>query len=232
MAKSDKVEALTGAELRKLHAALKKALEATAVNTTTEIATTFQQENATIQTYLSAVIVRSDPGLDTKMTMKPFLRYLDTDNKLELRIGKHDFSASLTTKAILWSEWDNTLLKRSLKTCCLEQDSNALIQVYTKDNIPLTGYQSMSRLLYCNQLQLNETEYIMSADMVTVKVTEPMTSISDYHSVSSTQIRICADTYVKKVHEKKKSHGSLVRIPCGLLVLSLVSAIFIIFESA
>ena len=232
VAKSDRVQALTGAQLRKLHAALRKALETTAVNTTTEIAATFQQDTANLQTYLSAVTVHSDSGLDTKLTMIPFLRYLDTDNELELNIGNLDFSVSLTTKALLWTEWDTTLFKNSLQTCCLEQNPNTMIQVYTNNkHIALKGYQSLSRLLYCDQLQLNETEYIMSVDKVTVKVTGPIISISDYQSVPPSQIRICADAYIKKAHEKKTSHGSLVTTPWGLLVLGLVLAILLIFGS-
>ena len=45
-------DSLTSGQLRKLHTALKIALETTAVNTTVEIATTLKEENVTRQTYL------------------------------------------------------------------------------------------------------------------------------------------------------------------------------------
>ena len=59
------------------------------------------------------------------------------------------------------------------KACCLEQESSDLVQVYANKDIimsniiPVVNYQSLSRLLYCNQLQLNEAEYFINSGMVT-----------------------------------------------------------------
>ena len=105
MAISDTTSPLTGTQFRKLHIVLQRALEAIAKHTTAEMVTTFQQENTTSQLYLFVVIITPDPDLDTKLTMKPFLRYLDTDDKLELNAGKLHFSATLTTKAMIWTAW-------------------------------------------------------------------------------------------------------------------------------
>ena len=231
MVRSDGSDILTGGQLRKLHAALEIALETTAQHTTAEIDTTFQQENAASQIYLCIVILRSDPGLDTKLTMRPFLRYLDTDDVLELNIGKLDFSITLTTKVMLWKEWEDSHTGR-FKACCLEQESSELVQVYTNkdiimsNSIPVVNYQSLSRLLYCNQLHLNEAEYFMSSGMVTVNVTDPMISISDYNKVSTSQVRVCADTYLHKSQGKDKpSGGAFARMSNGLLISSLVSMV-------
>ena len=97
----DNSASLTSGQLRKLHTALKRAFEATAPNTTAEIATTLQLENATYLTYLSVVVAYSNPGMDTKIAMKPFLRYLDTDDILEFSLGRLNISAALTTNASL-----------------------------------------------------------------------------------------------------------------------------------
>ena len=128
-AKSDRVEQLTGAQLRKLNTALKTGLETTAIHTTVEIDSTFRQENTSRLTYLCVVEAQSHPGHDTKTTMKPFLQYLDTDEALDINIGKLDFSASLTTKAMLWTELDSEQNVFFFKTCCLDQDSNTLHRV-------------------------------------------------------------------------------------------------------
>ena len=64
------------------------------------------------------------------------------------------------------------------------------------------AYQRMSRLLYCHQVQLDQTEFtIMNTGIVMVNNTEPMISISDYYPVSPSIIRVCVDTYVKQARD-------------------------------
>ena len=230
-ANSYTTEQLSGAQIRKLNKGLKNSLEATAMNTTAEVYTTFQQGNTSCLTYLSVVIVESDPKLDIKSTMNPFMRYLDTGEKLDLSVGKLNFSAVLTTKAIIWTEFVNPDFV--FKTCCLDQDLNDLDPVYTNKDVTamrVERYQAFSRLLYCNRVELNATEYTMSPDkvMVTINVTEPAVTISDYHSVSPTQIHICADAYIQKSKDKKTTNGSFRMGPYArLLGLSLISTVFL-----
>ena len=114
--RSEESNALTSGQLQKLHAALEEALETTAVNTTVQIATTLKQENATSLTYLCIAIAKSNPGLDTKRSMRPFLKYLDTDEVLELKVGKLGFKAALTTQAKIWIVRDTN--SDSFKACC------------------------------------------------------------------------------------------------------------------
>ena len=117
----------------------------------------------------------------------------------------------------------------------MEQESSKLVQVYINDDtLPydiaggIGSYQSLSRLLYCNQLQLNETEYFMSSGMATVNVTDPMIFISDYYKVSPSQIRVCVDAYLRKSKGKTKtSDGAFTRMSIWLLFSSLVLVTFI-----
>ena len=222
---------LTTGQLRKLHTALKRALEAIAVNTTAEIATTLQQENATSLTYLSMVIAYSDSGMDTKLAMKPFLRYLDTDEVLELGIGKLDFLATLTTNARLWAEPVKGSNVYNIKACCLDQKPNRLVQVYTNTDVTKAGgikmgiYQPMSRLLYCKQLELGPSEqFIDDSGIVKINVTEPIFAISDYYPVSQSRVRVCTDMYVPKGKERK-SVATFCTSSVELILLSLMSVV-------
>ena len=222
---------LTSGQLRKLHTSLKGALETTAANATVEIATTLKQENVTSLTYLCIIIVQSDPGVDTKLAMKPFLKYLDTDNVMKLAVGKLAFAASLTTKARLWTEIDGN--SGSFKACCLGQTPNSLVQVFANKDTIISGnighgiYQPMSRLLYCKQLELDQSEQFMTnTGIVNVNVTEPMIAISDYYPVSQSRVRVCVDMYVPKALGKgKKSLGALCASSVELIISSLLSAI-------
>ena len=225
-------DSLTSGQLRKLHTTLKKALETIAVNTTADIAATLKQENMTSLTYLCIIIAHSDPGVDTKLAMKPFLRYLDTDDVLKLAVGKLDFAAALTTKARLWIDQSSTEFG-SVKACCLEQKPNSLVQVFANQDTMNSGsimngiYQSMSRLLYCKQLELDQSEqFITNTGIVNVNVTEPMIAISDYYQVSQSRVRICADMYVPNASGKgKKSIGALCASSVELIISSLLLVI-------
>ena len=228
----DGPDSLTSGQLRKLHAALTGALETTAVNTTAEIATTLKQENGTRLTYLCIVIARSDPGLDTKLAMRPFLEYLDTNKVLQLDVGKFDFGAALTTKARLWTERASNNYMISTKACCLDQKPNRLVQVFASKVFIATGtlgiYQPMSLLLYCKQVELDQSEYfITNSGMVNINVTERKITISDYYPVAASRVRVCAETYryVQKALAKgKKSVGALSAGSIELIISSLLSA--------
>ena len=94
-------------------------------------------------------------------------------------------------------------------------------------------YQPMSRLLFCNQLQLEHAEYIiMNTGIAEVNVTDPIISISDYYPVSIADyypvspsgIRICADTYVQRARGKEaKSAGAVCTMSIILFITILVT---------
>ena len=232
--RKDGSDSLTSGQLRKLHTTLENSLEAIAVNTTAEIATTLyvQQENATSLTYLTIVIAYSDWGTDTKLAMRPFLRYLDTDEVLDLNIGKLHLSAILTTNARLWTEFDG--VRGTFKACCLDQQPNQLVEVYANKDVVNSGnnigygiYQPMSRLLYCKQVELNQTEHcITDSGILYINATEPMIATSDYHSVSESQVRVCADVYVPKASRKAKtSVGALCGCSVEVMIINLLSVV-------
>ena len=227
-------DSLTSGQYRKLHAALKKDLETIAGNTTADIAATFMQENVTSLTYLCMMVAQSHPGVDTKLAMKPFLRYLDTDDVLKLDVGKLGFAAALTTKARLWVEMDGN--SGIFRACCLEQKPDSLVLVFTnKDainsgNIGYGIYQPMSRLMYCKQLELDQSEQFIYTDtsIVNVNVTQPMIAISDYYPVSQSRVRICADMYVPKASGKwKKSLGALCASSVELILSAIVACMIV-----
>ena len=231
---SEQLNPLKRGQLRKLYSALTDALESMAQNTTAEVATTLRQENVTTQTYLSIVVVQSDPGFDTKLAMRPFLDYLDTDNVLELTVGDLNFTAALTTQAKIWVNKSISGMT-SFGACCLEQKPNELVQIYVnKGAMKLIGYdtgsyvyQPMSRLLFCYQVHLDPTEYVtMNTGIVKVKVTDPMISISDYYPVIPSGIRVCIDTYVAMApKESSKSTGThAVPFVVGLLFVSVLAS--------
>ena len=223
----DGPDSLTSGQLRKLHIALENALETIAANTTATIATTLQQEITTSLTYLCIAIAYSDLGTDTKLAMRPFLKYLDKDEVVELIVGKLGLSASLTTNARIWTEWDGE--RGTFRACCLDQRPNQLVQVYADKDVASSSeigrgvYQPMSRLLYCKQVELDETEhYITDSGIVNINVTKPMIAISDYRPVSASRVRVCANMYLPT---GKGSMGVFCACSIEVIILSLISVV-------
>ena len=219
---------LTDAQIRKLHTSLKRTILAITQNTTASIGATFQQEND----YLCIVSVRSDPGHDTKLTMEPFIKYLDTDDKLEVNVGKLAFSVTLTSKIALWKERNETTYATIYKAQDMEHPTSKFVQVYA-DNVNIfswLSHQPLSRLLYCTHLQLYDTEYFERSGLIIVNVSVPMFSISDYYKVSPSQVRVCADEYLQASKGKnKRSGGHLRDISHGLMISSLAIVMVVTF---
>ena len=232
----DQTDLLTEAQLRKLHTALKKTIETTSEHSTSEILTTIQQENAKGQSYLCVVIVRSNPGHDTKLTMKPLLDYLDTGDELEVNVGKLIFSATLTSKVASWTEYNRTTLAWTTKAQDMEMPSSTFVQIYDNDAIRSISpvrrgvYQVLSRLLYCTQLQLNDTEYFERSGLIIVNVTVPTFSISDYYKIppSQVQVRVCADDYLRASRGTGKPSGVPLMKMCPSLVISSFAIVMLI----
>ena len=232
----DQTDLLTDTQLRKLRTALTKTIESTAEHSTAEIITMFQQENTSNQYYLCEVIVRSDPGHDTKLTMKPLLKYLDTGDKLDVNVGKFVLSAALTSKVVFWTEKKKTTNEWKPKAHDMEVPTSKFKQIYDNDaievhsEIRLGVNQVLSRLLYCTQLQLNDTEYFERSGLIIVNVTVPRFSVSDYYKISSTEVRVCADEYLRASKGSGKSCGvPIIKMSHGLVILSFGVAVLMRF---
>ena len=225
-ARLDQTKPLTDMSLRKLHNALTKSLQAVAEHTTAEIATTFQPDNATSGHYLCIVIVRPDTGHGTKIVMKPFTKYLDTDEALTVQVDKYVFTVDLTSKVVLWTGKDEATRARVFHARDMVQSTKEFVRVYVSDVIMESDigrgiYQSLSKLLYCIQLQLNETEYFDRSDLVIVNVTAPTFPIFDYFKTSSSQVRVCADAYLRKSNGNEETSSMSYRlvIACFAIVI-------------
>ena len=205
---------MNAGQLRKLHTALVGAIKAIAEHSSAEVLATFREENVTGQNYLSILILRSDPGHDTKTTMLPLMKFIDTGNRVEVNIRKLGlFSAHLTSSVALWTEVDPTSRQWKFVAQDMKMTHNSFQQIY---DTPLTVemwrgiYQTLSRLLYCTQVQLNGTEYSEKSGLVVVNVTRSTFSISDYYKIppAQTQVRICADEYLQAYKETGKTSGT------------------------
>ena len=221
ISRSDTTQHLTDTQVRMLQTSIKRKILSIVDYITVSIGATFQQEN----NYLVIVVIKSDPGHDTKLTVEPLIKYLDTDKRLEVNVGKRALSATLTSKIALskQNEATNALIYTARD---MEQPMSRFELLYADDAImkALGGYQPLSKLLYCKQLQLNDTEYFRRSGPVVTNTSAPLFPIFDYYMITPTQIRVCVDSYLQsgKGNNKRSGGHKAQGIPYSLMMQSLL----------
>ena len=218
---------LTDIKIRKLQESTKRSILSLVDFITISIGATFRLKND----YLAIGVIRADPGNDTKLTIEPLIEYLDTDKRIEITVGQHTFSATLTTKIALWEEQNKTTYARTYKARDMEKTTDTFELIYADDEImsATMTYQPLSRLLYCKQLQLDDTEYFERSGLIIANASAPRFSTCDYYRITPKQIRVCADSYIQVLKGKSlTSRGpGLQKISNGLMILSLALAMVI-----
>ena len=192
-------------EIRALHVAVKKGLYKLVPNVSVDIFATFKQETESNTYFIIAVRVSSKYGHDTKPTMRPFLRYLDSSEKLKIKIKKSQFSLELTLGVRFWMD---TGIYRCKDYGAVNNTQMLLYQNDTLGPQSQTAYyQVLSPLMYCLQVELVSGEFEEIDGVVTINNTSPPLSVNDYYRVSRetpAPIRICADTYFQKINSAQR----------------------------
>lgn len=188
-------------KIRAFHGALKNVLKATVEQITATIIATFKPETDEEKYYLCVVMIRSDKGHDTKETVKPFMKYLDSTRYLEFKSNKVLFIARLISTMLFWIERDIEF-KNIFRAQDLGKNNHTLLPVYSNADLKSASdgevyYQLLSPLLFCMQVELSENEFIEKGGLVIVNRSSAMTSTPDYYRLAGGNIRICLDFYLQ-----------------------------------
>ena len=62
------------------------------------------------------------------------------------------------------------------------------------------SFQILSPLLYCRQLQLNDSEFVEEDEQLTTLLTPKNITLIYYIRVSPSEVRVCADYYMDASH--------------------------------
>ena len=213
-------------QLKQLQTALAQKVKSIAKDSRADVMLTYRQENVRVHSYLSILMVHSDPGHDTKTTMAPMMKYLDTDEELEVSASQVPFSVAMTTSIALWPEYTHATKQWTFPVLDMKSPQITFSNIYENDkmiNEILQGdYQDLSRLLYCKQVQLNNAEYFERSGLIIVNITSQQFAISDYYKILPTQeqVRVCADEYLKASNgSRKASEALLLDRPSYLCIL-------------
>ena len=227
VSESDDVNQLTDIQIRKLETLIKRAIISLAKFTSMSIGATFRLNND----FLVIGGIKCDTGHDTKVTMEPLIKYLDTDEKITISSGKQTFSVTLSSKIAIWKAWETkygtTFKVKDMETPNATYELISIEPGTMESAIGRGEYQYLSRLLYCKQIQLNSTEFFERSGEITANISEPAFSTFDYYQVTSTEVRVCADSYLQAHKENgQHSHGpTVLAISIWLMILSLTLAL-------
>ena len=210
--------------LSRLHVAVKKSLNKVASHVSTDIIATYKQETMSKDYYITAVRIRSKFGHDTKLTMKPFLRYHDSGEKLYIQIMKVKHCLELTSSVRCWL--DRVTGTYGCKDHSLPTKTPTLL--YLDESLLPRGmlnlYQVLSPLIYCLQVELESEEFVQNDGIVTINITSPPLTVYDYYRVSRTMsapIRICADVYLSNRNHAYFNVQTFKQVWLGLLFTAL-----------
>lgn len=201
----------TPQEISRYQTTLQTFLEETFDYITAEIAATFKQKTDLEQYFISFTKIISKPGHDTKYTIKPFLKYLDSEKQLSLQINGTKFSVGLTSRMLIWHEviGEPRSILVSFKTQELDTNNPDMMLVHlTNQQSLVRPYQIFSPLLFCIQMQLKETEILEKDGFVAINIASPKFSVPYYYHVNATEVRVCVDHYFRIL----KSDGSTIYI--------------------
>lgn len=181
--------------------ALKAILENTFDHMKTGIAATFKRETDDVQYYISLTKVLVNSGYDTKCVIKPFLQYLDSERHLVFQSDGTKFSVKLTSRIALWPEaypkGNTTEFIFKIRELGMANTDLTLVHIPNKKYLA-EPYQIFSPLLFCVQVQLNETEFLEADGFIIIKNTSPKVSIPYYYRMSASQVRVCAEHYLQR----------------------------------
>ena len=145
--------------------------------------------NVTAHAYqLHIFRAREEQGYDAKSSFKELAEAVEGPPFLRLVSGNYSYEAKLTNRITVWT--DPLGEKRANDT----GNDLELQGVYMDDGLwlSLRMSQELSRLLYCQQVELNDTEYSEKQGVVTINVTSSVDyQTTHYYHTATDKIRIC-----------------------------------------
>ena len=207
-------------QIPKYHNTLQRILRAITENIFVEFIGVFECKADPKGYFLSLVVVRSFPGHDSKETIKPLLDYLDNKQMTDMKIKRITYSVKLTSSVRFWNVLNVTLDRKIPHFTDLEATVHNYTVLFSANDIHKVydqKYQILSPLLYCPQIQLNDTEFEARDERLTTLLTPKNITLPYYNRVSISEVRVCADHYIDN---HVRSAGNRLRPPAFYTYIS------------
>ena len=148
--------------------------------------------NVTAHAYqLHVIRAREEQGYDAKSSFKELAEAVERPPFLRLVSGNYSYEAKLTNRITVWTD---TLGKERAN----DTGNDLVLQgVYINDGLgdSLRFSQELSKLLFCQQVELNGTEYSEKHGVVTLNVSSVDYQTTHYYHTATDKIRICTEDF-------------------------------------
>ena len=188
--------ALDDNQIPKVRTSLRKRMRDISENISIDFITMYGIKTGLQEYFLFLAVVRSFPDNDTKDTMKPFLEYLDKQ-RFEIAYQRNSYYGKLTSRVRLWEQKNGTGWYQILQD--LESKIREQKEIISNPGTAAAygqKFQTFSPLLYCNQIQLNDTDFEVRDDGLFVVTNSRKIELPYFRLVSPSLVRICADRYL------------------------------------
>ena len=163
---------------------------------------------------LHLIRAREEHGIDAKDSFKKLAEYVEGPSFLRLVSGRYSYDAELTNTVTFWKDPETGYRANDTK------NSLELQKIYENKRLwsALRWSQELSKLLFCQQVELNNTEFTESNGVVTLNASSVDYKTTHYYHPAEDKIRICTEDFRKAFPVKASSCTRLSYSPALLLV--------------
>ena len=148
--------------------------------------------NITAHAYqLHVIKAREEQGYDAKSSFKELADAVEGPPFLQLVSGNHGYEAKLTNRITVWT--DPLGVERANDTGNDLELQGVYMDDGLKSSIRLS--QELSKLLFCQQVELNGTQYSEKHGVVTLNVSAVDYQTTHYYHTATDKIRICTEDF-------------------------------------
>ena len=199
-------------ELVALSSAVRMALSTRYKRIEFETFAIFYSNNTDHEYQLHVIRAREDQGYSAKDYFKELAECVEGPPFLRLVSKQYSYDVELTNTVVLWKDSKTGYKANDTK------NNLELQNIYEDIGLQsiLRWSQELSKLLYCQQVELNGTEFIEDNGAVTLNASSAGYQTTHYYHPEADKIRICTEDF-RKAFPEKVSSG--VALSCSVAVV-------------
>lgn len=182
--------------IKRMASALAKTLTEKCDGLRVDIAAVFMYQSSEDERLWCIARVYTIQGYDTKSSVRNLADHLEGPPFSQLTFANNVIEIRLSNNISFWRDINRDLAAKDLF-------NNATLKLLYQNEAMndrtygLSLYQELSPLLFCKQVQLNESQFSERDGIVTLNVSSVVYDTVNFCHVTQSQIRICAAEFLK-----------------------------------
>lgn len=176
----------------------------------------FMDQSSLSECFWCVATARTLQGLDTKTSFKKLADRLEGPPFLKLAFANNNFEISLTNNMSLWRAINDEVAAKDLFSNVTLKSLYQNAEVINDLKYGFRFFQELSPILFCKQVQLNESQYTEKDGIVTVTVSPAEYDTVNFYPVTGNRIRICVEDFLKAFPSETARHALSLGLFLGL----------------